>query len=123
MFMGLKSFTGRPANQRDRLAFDSTADFLNTITWGGIQSISVGVVEITDPYMAIGIVSGINWTTPANLAAPVPAPACWLLFSVGLAILAFTRRAVIFTWLTALLSDGVRKLQCFWVKLRITFAG
>ena len=70
----------------------SNVNFLTSVTWGGIQSISIGGTEITDPFAATGTVSGVNWANPAAVAAP--APASLLLFLTGLATLVLTRRAI-----------------------------
>jgi hypothetical protein len=63
----------------------SDTDFFNTLTWGGIDSITVGGNEITD--YSIFSESGTDWTVAA-----VPLPGAGALFMAGLAGLGFTAR-------------------------------
>jgi hypothetical protein len=67
--------------------------FLNTITWGGIDKVTVGGNEVA--FTAVGSDSGINWAEAYTEPPPVPlalGPA--LPFVIGLAGLAASRRRV-----------------------------
>ncbi|MGB5395911.1 MAG: hypothetical protein WBN96_02075 [Gammaproteobacteria bacterium] len=63
----------------------SDTDFYNTLTWGGIDSITVGGNELTD--YSILSESGTDWSVAA-----VPIPAAGVLFAFGLVSLGFTAR-------------------------------
>ena len=68
----------------------STADFFTTITWGGIQSVTVAGTPLAD-FTATGG-TGIDWTQPFGAASAVPAPSVVPLLILGLAAIGFTRR-------------------------------
>ena len=63
----------------------SNVGFLNTITWGGIDKVTVGGIEVAE-FTAIGVDSGIDW------AVAIPEPSTALLLGSGLAGLVLVRR-------------------------------
>ncbi len=70
-------------------AFSAAANFGNTIYWGGIDSITVGGVALTD-YQYLSSASGVDYRY-ATSAVPVPA-AAWLFGSGLLGLLGAERR-------------------------------
>ncbi|MBW7930877.1 MAG: hypothetical protein H3C57_06180 [Gammaproteobacteria bacterium] len=62
--------------------FSTAADFGSTISWGGIESITVGGVELTD-YDYLASASGVDYRYATAAVVPLPATA-WLFLS-GLA--------------------------------------
>ncbi len=61
-------------------------DFSSSVSWGGIQSVSVGGTPVPT-FTATGTISGINWALPAQTAVAVPSPATLPLFGAGLVLL------------------------------------
>lgn len=69
----------------------ATADFANTMSWGGISSVTVGGVAV--PYQ-LNSASGIDWTQAfgAPLGTPLPEPGTLGLLMAAAAGLAIARR-------------------------------
>lgn len=68
-------------------ANDATVDFLNTLSWAGISSLTIDGTPIA---YTLSSASGIDWTQP--YAAPVPEPQAWALWVAGLLTAAMLRR-------------------------------
>ncbi|MCW5610306.1 MAG: hypothetical protein KIS83_06440 [Rubrivivax sp.] len=64
------------------------ADFMNTITWQGIDGVRAGDLLLDDYTLAAA--SGVDWSGPI---AVIPEPPPWLTLAAGLALLALRRRA------------------------------
>lgn len=71
-------------------SFTAAANFGNTMYWGGIDSISVGGIELSD-YDYLASASGVDYRH-ATAVVPLPATA-WLLVSGLAALLGFRRRS------------------------------
>ncbi len=65
----------------------SDVNFLTTVTWGGIEKITVGGNEVTTPWTAVGTVSGINWAEPFSVS--IPEPPSWTLFALPFLLMLF----------------------------------
>lgn len=58
---------------------EATVDFSNTITWAGISALTLNGTPLA---YTLASASGIDWTQA--YAAPIPEPATWALWAIGL---------------------------------------
>ena len=80
---------GKAEGNAEAMSSSATANFANTVTWGGVQQVVIGNTPIVG--FSITSASGVDWSKPS----PVPLPAALWLFGSSLGgILGLVRRRI-----------------------------
>lgn len=74
-----RAFAGNASFGNVAAFSEATVDFSNTITWAGISALTLNGTPLA---YTLASASGIDWTQA--YAAPIPEPATWAIWAIGL---------------------------------------